>query len=424
MKKIIIIFAFALFVLLINNVYAALSDVKYPVTLLGNCNSQIECERYCDDSSNMEACLNFAETNGIMTSQELNEARKVVPLIKQGQGPGGCKNKNECKNYCDNDANLNECIEFAKKAGLISGEEYEMVKKTGGIGPGGCKGKEECDKFCEDEANFNVCVDFAVKNGLIDPKEAEMAKKTGGKGPGGCKGKEECDKFCEDEANFNICLEFGKEHGLMNDEEYEMAKKSGGSKGPGGCKGKEECDSFCKNKENKKICDDFASEHGIEDYKNQQTGPGGLGGCKGEEECKAFCNDPANTQICMEDAVRQGKMPQEEYDRFLQDRDRAMQPKEGSSEPGAMECESQCENRPGQRITGTNWVNGKCECYYENIEEPQQGDRDQTQPEGEVGDGSESGSNEGALISGNVVSEKNSGNNLLIKIIKWAWDLK
>ncbi|MBI2629566.1 hypothetical protein HYW76_00530 [Candidatus Pacearchaeota archaeon] len=261
--KIISIFVFLtlLSILYIGSIQASISDVNYPVAELGNCNSQEECEKYCDDVNNMELCLNFAEKNGIMSADEIAEARKFMPLMKSGDTPGGCKNQRECKVYCDNDANLNVCIEFAKKAGIISQEEYEMVKKTGGKGPGGCKGKKECEDFCDKDENFNICIEFAKQNGLISDSDYENAKKTGGKGPGGCK-KDECNDFCSKEENFNICVDFAYEHGMMNKEEYEMAKKTGG-KGPGNCKGKEECEAFCNNPDNQETCMNFAIEHGL-----------------------------------------------------------------------------------------------------------------------------------------------------------------
>ncbi len=227
MKKIFFIFAFVLLILILtNSIAASLADVKYPVTELANCNSQAECEKYCDDINNMEPCLSFAEKNGIMTSEELAEARKFIPLMKSGYTPGGCKNQRECKAYCDDDANLNVCIEFAKKSGIIDEKEYEMVKKTGGKGPGGCKGKKECDDYCNNDENFNVCIEFAKEHGMINDKDYEMAKKTGGKGPGGCKSKEECDVFCNNPDNQETCMNFAIEHDLLSEAEFADMKKN------------------------------------------------------------------------------------------------------------------------------------------------------------------------------------------------------
>lgn len=209
--------------LVIPVVYA---EVQYPVQELGNCESQQDCETYCDSAQHMETCIDFAEKTGLMTQEEIAEARKVLPFMLSGETPGGCQGKTECDAFCNKDENLQECIAFAEKAGLITGEELEMVKKTGGKGPGGCKGKEECDAFCEDESHFSECVDFAVQYGMMDAKDAEMAKKTGGKGPGNCKSKEECDAFCNNPDNQETCMNFAIEHGLMSEEELANMNKN------------------------------------------------------------------------------------------------------------------------------------------------------------------------------------------------------
>lgn len=428
----------------INLIQASISDVKYPVAELGNCNSQSECEIYCDDASHMGPCLDFAEKYGLMSSDELAEARKIMPLMQSGQTPGGCKSKKECDVYCDNDANFNVCIEFAKKSGLISDEDYEMAKKTGGKGPGGCK-RDECKTFCDKEENFDVCIEFAKENGLIPPEEYEMAKKTGGKGPGGCKSKEECDAFCDDDANFLTCIEFGKEHGIISEEEYQKAKKSGSNKGPGGCRSEEECNTYCQS--HMEECKKWGEEHGLEFDQKDEGGRSGPGGCRGEEECKAFCNNPDNTQICMEFSIKEGKMGQEEYDRVMQENQRAEQ-------GGGMDCASQCEERPRQRLRGTNMIDGKCECYYEDIEQPgdypggepggtggpgpEMGGTEGQTPGGESGSGGASGGSsdsggsessgssgggESAPVTGGVISEGNSSDNWLMKILKWMFGI-
>jgi hypothetical protein len=241
---------------------AVCAQVQYPVQELGNCASQQDCEKYCEDIQNSESCLDFAEKSGMMTKEEIDEARKVLPYLKSGETPGKCNSGKACDEYCNKDENLQECIAFAEKAGLITGEELAIVKKTGGKGPGGCKGKKQCDDYCNDETHFSECVDFAVQNGLMDASEAEIVKKTGGKGPGGCKGKEECDAFCNNEANFPTCVDFAVANGLMDAKDAEMAKKTGG-KGPGGCKSEEACTAFCNNPDNQETCMNFGIEHGL-----------------------------------------------------------------------------------------------------------------------------------------------------------------
>jgi hypothetical protein len=367
------------------------TQVRYPVQELGNCASQQDCEKYCDNIQNSESCINFAEKSGMMTKDEVAEARKIITYLKAGETPGKCSSEKTCDEYCNKDENLQECISFAEKAGLIPGEEIAIVKKTGGKGPGGCKGKKQCDDYCNIEANFPTCVDFAVQNGLMDASEAEIVKKTGGKGPGGCKSKGECDDYCNIEANFPTCVDFAVQNGLMDASEAEIVKKTGG-KGPGGCKSKQECDNYCK--DNQLECLKWGTENGMNsdmgdeskcitkcmvrlnvvceqnDQKNE---------CKQcYEECKQY-----RTKHCMDINDYEQKMKEcNSQDMNLNpvigdngygrectvslDCVKREMPSNYSEEKSCEDCMSKCESREGQVVTGTDCINNECECYYED----------------------------------------------------------
>lgn len=306
-----ITFVFVIAILSISLIQAlSESDIAYPVPELGNCANEEECINYCDNLENLEACLSFAEKYNLMPKEEIEEARKVLPFLLAGTTPGGCKSEEECDSYCDEDNNIMECVEFAKKAGFISDEEYGMIKKTGGKGPGNCK-REECKTYCEDESHFSECIEFAKEHGLISNEEYEMAKKTGGKGPGNCRGKEECEGYCKDDSHFTECVEFAKEHGFMSDEDYERVKKIGTFSGPGGCKG-EECRDFCEKSENQEECMKFAEEHGLiseEEVRQRAEGGGAPSVCiergyTDRESCESFCR--SNPEACGFGGEREG----------------------------------------------------------------------------------------------------------------------
>lgn len=240
----------------------------------GGCRGKEECEAFCDNIDNIKECVAFAEEHNLMPPKELEEAKKVKAAIERGVKPPACGNKKRCDAYCGQPENMEECIIFAEAAGFIPPEELEDVKKVlaaikKGIKPPACRGKEECDIYCSDDAHFNECIAFAEAAGFIPPEELDMIRKTGGKGPGGCRGKEQCEKFCEKEENMEICAQFALEHGLMKPEEMEMFKKTGG-KGPGECRGKEECEAFCKNPDNQEECFDFANKNGFIDKEEME----------------------------------------------------------------------------------------------------------------------------------------------------------
>ncbi|MEK7572683.1 MAG: hypothetical protein AAB493_02420 [Patescibacteria group bacterium] len=294
----------------------------------GGCATKDSCETYCDDISHINECVAYAEKTGILSSQELEEAKQVQSAIAKGVKPPPCKNKKECDVYCDDPNNMKVCVAFGEAAGFLKGKELEDVKKMmtaieKGATPLPCKGKEACDTYCSQPDNMEACINFAQAAGFMTPKEAEESQKVlsaikKGVKPPACKGKKECDKYCTEDSHVEECIAFSVAAGFMSEKDAEMARKTGG-KGPGGCKGKDECDAFCKNPENQETCFNFGKENGLispeqikemEGENNKfQPGPGvinpsgqtmpqqaGPGGCKTPEECKTFCQ--SNPEIC------------------------------------------------------------------------------------------------------------------------------
>lgn len=193
----------------------------------GGCKGQ-ECRTYCDDLSHQGECIAFAEKNGMMSPEEAERARKFAGK----EGPGGCKGE-ECRAFCDNPDNTEACLDFAEREGLMPPEELEQAKKFVRAvqqgGPGGCKGNE-CRTFCEDPANQDECFQFAKQQGLLRPEDEEnfeigrklnQAVQEKG-GPGGCKG-EECRTYCTDPSHVEECVAFGAAHaGIPEDRARQM----------------------------------------------------------------------------------------------------------------------------------------------------------------------------------------------------------
>lgn len=245
--------------------------VEEGVEFPGGCASREECREYCEDIAHIEVCVAFAEKTDVMPAEELEEAKRVRAAVKSGvKFPGNCKSKNECEQYCENTAHMEECIAFAEKTGMISGEELAMAKKflpliRSGKTPGGCARKEQCETYCEEPEHMDECLSFAEKNGLIPPEELADARKfipymKRGETPGGCRRKEECEAYCSQEGNFEECIAFALKIGAMSEEDASLARETKG-KGPGGCTSKEACMEFCFKPENRETCANFAREH-------------------------------------------------------------------------------------------------------------------------------------------------------------------
>ncbi len=265
----------------------------------GQCKDEVSCRKYCEDVDNIEECVNFVEKFNLESPENLKEMRKISDAKKAGiTFPGNCKTKENCMKYCEGPVHSVECMEFGLKTGLVPKEDTEAVNKilpylkSGGKMPGGCTTKESCDAYCENDANVNECADFAVAAGFATKEEAEVMKKTGGKGPGNCKSRESCDTYCKDESHVDECINFAVRVGFISEGDAAMAKKFGiNSGGPGGCKSKAECQSFCALPDNQETCSSWGKEHGIDMSGGAQGGQAGPGGCKTQDECMAYCKD-------------------------------------------------------------------------------------------------------------------------------------
>ena len=294
-------------------------DIVFPVSDLGNCKDKQSCKAYCNREENFPACIAFARKHNLLAKKDLERAEKVTALPNR-HGPGGCKGINECHAYCEDATHIEECIAFAKEHGLMEKKELEEAQKVaralreGAKLPGGCTSKDQCEAYCQEEAHIDECVDFGRKAGFISEKDAGIIKKTRGKGPGACRGEKECRAYCENEAHIEECIGFAKEHGLMSKNEADIASKTRG-KGPGGCRG-EECREYCNDKTHFEECVAFAKDHGIisdEEYEQaKRTGGVGPGGCKGEEECRQYCQNPDHKGECEGFFINHGFTPKDQ----------------------------------------------------------------------------------------------------------------
>ena len=196
----------------------------------GGCNSGASCETYCNSVDHLDECIDFAEKNDYYSGDQLAEAKKFRDLVKSGtQFPGGCKDRNTCEVYCNDSKHMEECLNFAERAGFLPQAEIEEARKVlpfmqKGETPGGCTSKEQCEKYCSEDSHAEECITFGQKAGLISPEDAEIIKKTGGKGPGGCRSKGQCDAYCED--NSDECFQWAQNNGMIS--EADVTKMKGG----------------------------------------------------------------------------------------------------------------------------------------------------------------------------------------------------
>ena len=226
-------------------------DFTYPIPELGDCTDKENCREFCEEPENLSPCLDFAEEHGLMSDEELAQARRFEAA--GGEGPGGCTSADSCKEYCEGDiSRIDECVAFAEENDLIPEEELAEVRqvqaaiKSGTKFPGDCRNKRECDEYCGNAERMEECMDFALKAGFMKDDERAEAEKVlvalrkGVKPPAcaGRGGKAACDAYCSDgnESHFDECIAFAEAAGFMSESELRMARITGG-KGPLGCRG-------------------------------------------------------------------------------------------------------------------------------------------------------------------------------------------
>lgn len=367
----------------IQKATADAADIQFPVAELGNCKSETDCRSYCDKPENIPACLNFAEKNNLMAKGEIETARKFVAT--RNKGPGGCTSKDSCETYCNDISHIDECVSFAEDNSMIPEEELKEAKKVRdaikrGVKPPACGSKKQCDSYCESSEHMEECINFAIEADLMSGEEKENSQKMlqavkKGIKPPPCRGKEACDQYCQQPDNMEACMSFAIEAGFMPEAERENAQKmlSAIKKGvkPPNCRGKEECDAYCQSDEHFEECANFAEAAGFMDAKEaemaRKTKGKGPGGCKGKEECESFCNNQANQEICFKFAEDNGMIPEEELKKMkegmgrMRERGNGMPPPPGEQGqergefrqgPGGCstpeECQSFCSQNPEQ----------------------------------------------------------------------------
>ena len=146
----------------------------------GGCNGPQECRMFCENPDNRDICFQFAVDNDLMPKDEIEKIKKMKDVMREG-GPGECRSEQECRVFCENPDNQEKCFEFAKEHKLIPPEEAERMQKmremNGKVmevgGPGGCRSEQECRAFCGNPENVEECLAFAVKMGGMRADDAK-----------------------------------------------------------------------------------------------------------------------------------------------------------------------------------------------------------------------------------------------------------
>ena len=186
----------------------------------GDCQGQDQCMDYCEGEDNMKACMEFALRYELVPEHKVRETQQMVRAIELGAEIPDCRDPDECRVYCAQQQNAVKCAEFAVAGGFITSQQAQEAQRLLDENllddfPGDCRGQAECDAYCRQSENLQECTDFAVRAGYMEQQEADRLSRAVVGGPGGCQGNDECREYCEDPAHLNECLDFAVEEGSM-----------------------------------------------------------------------------------------------------------------------------------------------------------------------------------------------------------------
>jgi len=146
---------------------AAKYGITFPIFELGNCANYSDCRLYCEDPANHERCIQFAKNKGFYSQDTAIDAKKKDMLV-YAQSELGCTTIASCRQFCSYEQNWQKCGEFAKKHHLSGGHassQKEEILKLAQVELG-CESYDACMAYCEKEENMERCMDFASRHNM------------------------------------------------------------------------------------------------------------------------------------------------------------------------------------------------------------------------------------------------------------------
>lgn len=238
-------------------------NIQFPIAELGNCTDISSCKAYCDDEANRDTCMNFAKKKGF--HKEIK--RPDDTILQSAKSTLGCDSEAACRSICEKEENFEKCSSFAQKHGLGGGPRgnpggANILQKAKEIL--GCDSEASCKSICENPENQQKCSDFAKQAGL-----GGGIRKVG---PGGCNSEESCRSYCQ--THQEECMKFGGDRPEGADSQR---------RGPGGCDSEASCQAYCESHEEE------CAKFGGNSSEGRDGGRKGPGGCSGEESCMEYC---------------------------------------------------------------------------------------------------------------------------------------
>lgn len=291
MKKVIFLLS-ALSFLLFAATAVAQEVLRYPVAELGYCRDAKECYLYCEIPENKAACWSYGKyvLGERVLGQHTDSNQDAV--AKYGisfpiEELGNCASMSECRAFCEQPANQQNCVDFARKKGMggykKQGDMLERAKQTLG-----CDSFESCRAYCQEPANQEKCNRLAEEYAPEEFKARKEEMLQRARQVLGCQTFEECRNFCQNPNNQEKCMRFTEEQAppevrqRIQEAKQRIAEQAQKHGLP--CDSFEACKAYCES--NPGNCQRFENRDGqtsIQIHKEEELG------CSTEEECRRLC---------------------------------------------------------------------------------------------------------------------------------------
>lgn len=199
LKQIISIFIVLLGLFFLTAIVFAQSDqeiarkygITFPIKELGNCTSVSACKDFCGNSENHQSCTDFAKKHNLSNeSSKSSSTKSDEEMLKLAGIELGCNSYDACMQFCEQENNMEKCMDFAARHNLDGGNADQMKQQMSSVkNLLGCSSMKACMDFCNNPANMQKCMEVFKEAGF--PVEASYS------GPGGCNSEQSCQAYCE-----------------------------------------------------------------------------------------------------------------------------------------------------------------------------------------------------------------------------------
>lgn len=275
---------------------------QFPIAELENCRDARECWLWCEIPAHKAACWAYqaytaagtvlGDTIDATTPSPSPVVKPVFPIADLGN----CSGASACRSYCDVPANIPTCKAYAVASGLTRattnfGQATSLLAHA--KEELGCTSLEQCRAYCNEAANVDQCQALAAKYAPAAYRLAHATLFANARKILGCATNLECRTLCANPVNKDRCQAFAQEHTPIKFRAKLRPRAEGNNQAaPLPCTTLAECREYCQNPANAAACE-VTSKNNKPTINLQQDS---TYTCSTREECERYCQ--ANLDKC------------------------------------------------------------------------------------------------------------------------------